>query len=219
MTVHSVRMPIGFSRSKTMGRPISVKAHLKKSIVEVKTEDNYLAHALIIAISRLNDDSKYESYRKSWNIRSAVQNVFETTGIDLSNYAGIPEFVRFQEYLHEYQIVVYRGLSCDSIMFEGRVESSKRINFLYDDVGRYYHVITKITGAMATRYVCKTCNKGCERHVTHICDQTYGDCMSVPPCEFPGLPIPCVSCNRNFSSHTCFDEHKTNKLRGKTVCE
>jgi hypothetical protein len=36
VTLHSVNMPIGFGRVKTMGRPISVMAHLKRSIIEVK---------------------------------------------------------------------------------------------------------------------------------------------------------------------------------------
>jgi hypothetical protein len=33
------------------------------------------------------------------------------------------------------------------------------------------------------------------------------------------VKIPCESCKRMFRSQTCFDRHKTNKLRGKTVCE
>jgi hypothetical protein len=43
--VHSVRMPVGFGKKalKTKGRPLSVMAHLKKSIVEVLAEENCLA--------------------------------------------------------------------------------------------------------------------------------------------------------------------------------
>jgi len=45
--------------------------------------------------------------------------------------------------------------------------------------------------------------------------------MSTPPCAFSqaAVRIPCESCNRTFRSQTCFDRHKTNKLRRKTVCE
>jgi hypothetical protein len=52
--VHSVRMPVGFGGDglKTKGRQLSVMAHLKKSIIEVKAEENCLAHALIIAVGR-----------------------------------------------------------------------------------------------------------------------------------------------------------------------
>jgi len=39
VTVHSIRMPVGFGRGvKTMGRRISTMAHLKKCIVEVKAD-------------------------------------------------------------------------------------------------------------------------------------------------------------------------------------
>ena len=70
VTVHSVRMPVGFGGCvKTMGKTISVMAHLKESIVEVKAADNSLVHALIITISRLYNYPNYNSYRKGWKIR------------------------------------------------------------------------------------------------------------------------------------------------------
>jgi hypothetical protein len=51
MVVHSVKMPVAHGRVKTKGRQLSDMAHLKKSITEVKAEQNCLAHALIIAIA------------------------------------------------------------------------------------------------------------------------------------------------------------------------
>ena len=76
VTVHSVRMPVGFGGGvKTMRRPIFVMAHLKKSIIEVKAEGNCLANAFIIAISRLNNVSNYNSYRRGYKIRPVVQNL------------------------------------------------------------------------------------------------------------------------------------------------
>jgi hypothetical protein len=55
--------------------------------------------------------------------------------------------------------------------------------------------------------------------VTHKCEEACSDCMSIPPCMFSNVRIPCEACNRNFRSQTCFDRQKTNKLRGRTVCE
>ena len=46
-------------------------------------------------------------------------------------------------------------------MYEGNVESDKRINFLFDDVTHHYYVIANLTGALSKRYVCQGCNKGC----------------------------------------------------------
>jgi ABC-type lipopolysaccharide export system ATPase subunit len=37
--------------------------------------------------------------------------------------------------------------------------SQKRINLVYDDVNRYFHVINNLTGAMARGYVCRGCKK------------------------------------------------------------
>ena len=54
IVVHSVRMPIGFGVIKRKGRTLANMAHLRRNIIEVRAEDNYLAHALIIAIVRLN---------------------------------------------------------------------------------------------------------------------------------------------------------------------
>jgi len=104
-------------------------------------------------------------------------------------------------------------------MFDGQIQTEKRINLLYDDVARHYHVIVNITGAMAKRHVCETCNKGCCSDVTHKCEQACSDCMLVPPCTFSHVRIPCELCNRNFRSRARFDKHKKNKLRGKRVCE
>jgi len=114
VTVHSVRMSVGFGKIvlKSRGRPLSVMAHLKRILVEVKAEENCLAHALIIAIARVDKDPNYDAIRKGRKIRPVIQNLLETTGIDLPNGAGIPEIVRFQEHFREYKIVVYHGLSC-----------------------------------------------------------------------------------------------------------
>jgi len=102
--------------------------------------------------------------------------------------------------LREYKIVVYEGVSCDNIMFEGYVESNKRLNLLYDDVDRHSHVITNLTGSMAKKYVCKACNKICRIDVAHNFDQTCSECMTSPPCAFEGIPIPCDEFNRHFRS-------------------
>ena len=127
VTVHSVKTPVGFRKRvlKSWGRPLSVMAHLKRNIVEVKTEQNCLVHAIIIVIARVDNDPNYKAYRQGRKIRHVVETLHETTGIDLSNGAGIPELVRFQEHFREYKIVVYHGLNCDNIMFEGQVDCAK----------------------------------------------------------------------------------------------
>ena len=91
--------------------------------------------------------------------------------------------MKFQEHFKEYIIVVFGGLNCDDIVFDEQVDSEKRINLPYDSVSKHYHVINNLTVAMTRRYVCR-CNKGCKSGVTHRCQETCSDCMSVPPCSY-----------------------------------
>ena len=210
-------MGFGKHAIESTGRPLSVLAHLNESIVEVKAEENCLAHAIIIAIARLENDANYKAYRQGRKIRPVVQSLLQETGIDLTRGGGIPELNRFQEHFRDYKIVVYQGLRCDEIMFEGQVDSSKHINLLYDE--RHYHVIASLTGAMAKRYICKACHKSCALDITHVCDQTCSDCAASPPCAFSGVRIPCDDCNRHFRSRTCFANHKQSTSKKKSLCE
>jgi len=56
-------------------------AHLKRSIVDVNEEQNCLAHALVIAIAKVENDLKYNSYRRVRKIHPVVQKLCNTTGI------------------------------------------------------------------------------------------------------------------------------------------
>ena len=125
----------------------------------------------------------------------------------------------FQKHFTEYGIVVFGGLDCEGVIFDGEIKFEEMINFHYDDVNRHYHVITNLTGAIVKRYVCKGCNKGCRYDVMHKCQETCSDCMSICPCVYTYVRIPCGSCNITFRNQSCFHKHKTNKLKGKTVCE
>ena len=120
IVVHSVRMPIVSEMGLRVKADLSIMAHLKRSIIEVKAENKCLAHALIIAILRVNNDPNYISYRDGWKIRPVVQTLLKMVGIDLTNGAGIPELTKFQEHFHEYKFIVYAGLNCESILFEGQ---------------------------------------------------------------------------------------------------
>ena len=119
--------------------------------------------------------------------------------------------------LSRIHLVVYSVLQCDDVMHEGRLESSKRLNLLCDEVTRHYHVIVNLTGAMAKRYVCIACSRGCDRDMRHICDQTCRNCMAKPTSVFEGTRNPCGDCNRNFRSRSCFANHK--KHGKKCFCD
>ena len=114
--------------------------------------------------------------------------------------------------------MVYCGLNCEDIIFEGQVISENRVNLLFDDVTRHYHVVANLTGAMSKQFICKGCSKSCPSVVTHKCSEACWDCLFVPPCISTNVRIPWGSCNRTFRSQACFEKHKTNKLKGKHGC-
>ena len=83
-------MPVGFGKTtvKSKGRPLSVMAHVKNSIIDVKAATDCLAHALVIAIARLTKDPNYKAYRQGRKIRPVVQHLLQSTGITLDNGGG-----------------------------------------------------------------------------------------------------------------------------------
>jgi hypothetical protein len=76
-------------------------AHQKRSIIEVRAENNCLAHALLIPIVGTDRHPNYQSFRKGDKIRPEAASLLETTRIDLTHGGGIPELISFQEHFHE----------------------------------------------------------------------------------------------------------------------
>ena len=70
-------------------------AHLNRNIVEVKTNENSLAHALMIAIVRVTNDPSYKAYRQGWKILHKVSEFLQESGIDLSRGRGTPNYKHF----------------------------------------------------------------------------------------------------------------------------
>ena len=105
-----------------------------------------MAHALIIAISKEENGPNYKAFRQGGNIRPVVRILLDTTTCSTCPEVGIPELIKFQEHFRDYKITVYQDLVCEGIMFEGQDSNPKRINILYDDVERNYHVIVNVTG-------------------------------------------------------------------------
>ena len=62
MHLDHVRMPVGKGKlaEKTKGRSLDVLSAIKKSIVVVKAAFKCMAHALVIAMAKVNSDPKYE---------------------------------------------------------------------------------------------------------------------------------------------------------------
>ncbi len=109
-----------------------------KSIVVVKAAILCLAHALIIAMARVNDDPRCQSYEDGYLLDQPVDELLKAFGVDLSNGGGLEEHQHFQDYLSDCKIIVYDGLSPDRLILTGNSVSNKKLYLLYDaDMGHY----------------------------------------------------------------------------------
>ena len=93
----------------------------------MKAAENCLAHA-IIAIAKAENEPVYKEYQQGRKIRPVVQMLLAETGLDLSGGGGIPELIIFQEHFREYKITAYQGLACENIIFEGQMDSPRKLN-------------------------------------------------------------------------------------------
>ena len=153
-------------------------------------------------------------------IRPVVKKLLAETGISLSEGGGIPQLIILQEHFRQYSVTVYRGLACEDIIFEGQVDSPKKINLLYDDVEQHYHVIVNISCAMAKMNACNPCKQSSASVATHHCEQTSIDCRRSPPWAFKGFHrLPCTGCNIHLRSQTFIANHKEITSNKKPICE
>jgi len=57
----------------------------------------YLAYALIIAMAKVNGDSKFKSYINGKCLKEPVEELLKAFGVHLSNCGGFKELQQFQE--------------------------------------------------------------------------------------------------------------------------
>jgi hypothetical protein len=92
-------------------------------------------------MARVNGDPKYKSYSNGYQPDQPVE-----------------ELQQFQEYLSDYKIMVYDGLSPDRLIFSGNSFSEKKLYLLHDAETGHYNVITNIKAAMVKMFICNACD-------------------------------------------------------------
>jgi len=87
--------------------------------VELQASENCLAHEIVIAKAKVENDPNYKAYRQGRKIRPVVQKLLAETGISLTEGGGISQLIKFQEHFWQYKITVYQCLACEDVIFEG----------------------------------------------------------------------------------------------------
>jgi len=101
---------------------------------------------------------KYTLYRDGKGLKKPVQDFLCASGVNLTNGGGLNELEQFQNYLSDYKIIVYDGLSPNRFIFKGNYLSKKKLYLLYDADSGHYIVITYLKAAMAKRCICNACD-------------------------------------------------------------
>jgi hypothetical protein len=86
----------GKGAEKRKGRSLNVLSTIKKCIVVVKAAGLCLAHALIIAMPRVNRDPKYKSYSNGYLQDLPADELMKASGVDLSYGGSLKNFNSFR---------------------------------------------------------------------------------------------------------------------------
>lgn len=215
LTVTTVKLPRGFGRYGRLTAYDSLDdfAHTKKSIINIKNDDEMcLPRAIVVAKAFV--DKKIDLYKKAVRKGGLLQL---NLALDLMRNAnvsqplhgwGIEELKKFQNYLTDYEIVVYRfeirSQRKRDIIFKGSNNSDKRINLLFSN--NHYNVICSLSAAFQTRKYCIHCETPYDK--LHMCNKKCYACLNVPSCIKTADKISCLNCNREFKGQICFDNHK-----------
>ena len=125
----------------------------------------------------------------------------------MRNAGGFKELEQFQEYLSDYKTIVYDGLSSDRVMFSGNSVSNKKLYLLQDLELKHYNVTTNLKAAIAKKYVCNVCD-------AHKRDKAFFLYTATPPYTKDQKRY-CPTCNRQFLSEKCFQNHVTLKVKAR----
>ena len=219
VTVDIIRVeePQGSGRSKRTTLNIREYLKEKKSIVTINNNDNLcLARALVVAVARIEKNSKYDQIRKS------NENIQLQRALELHRAANVPlgpcgldEVKLFQKYLTNYEITILSGDHSDSIIYPPKPGDKQPIYLYLHD--KHFDVITKMPGFLSTCYFCHQCRKTYCKTTDHMCPAMCKSCRCFD-CVLEEW-IECNECKRMFKSRACYMHHKEPLPGGRSVCQ
>ncbi|KAG5885994.1 hypothetical protein JTB14_025388 [Gonioctena quinquepunctata] len=153
-----VRMPKGKNRVSKYNS-FDAECIKRKGIIVIKNKDYLcLPRALVVAKAYIDNESDKKKIREVMGVQTNRTLEFtEKSGVEIPKEGGgISELVKFQDYLSDYTITVYKyGNKGRDVLYEG-VGGDKKINLLHHE--DHYNVIISLTSAFCCTYFCDKCH-------------------------------------------------------------
>lgn len=226
--VTSVRLPKGQGNGRRFYNNYEDMSQNSKGIINIINSDNLcLPRSIVTAIAQFNSDVAYKTKVKRDSCKIQTQLTLEllrNSGVTIPEAGGgICELQKFQSYLKDYRITVYRyGNKNNSkgrdVLFEGKPvnKNTKSINLLHHD--NHYNVITSTTAVFCCRYYCENCHIAYNNKNGHRCKGNCYNCLKNPPCKKEN-GISCFLCKRSFVSIQCFENHTHSSAKQVSTCQ
>ena len=222
VNVWHVEMPEGRGRSKKKRTELDVTKYLHdtRTVVVIKNHDDLcLARALVVAIARIEDASRYDYLRHTDRAQQIkARELHIEAGVPFGP-CGLEEVRLFQRHLTRYEINIVSLLQNNTIIHPSPAQAAPDKTPIYLLLyNNHYDVITKMPGFLKQSYFCHKCRKGYSNKFDHMCPGMCGSCRAYE-CPLNGDSIPCEQCKRQFKSRACYDRHKVRVNGTKSICD
>ena len=182
----------------------------KQSIIRIKPHNNNKLCAIraIIVGKAISDNdpnmSRIKDSRNSYQNDEAI--IFaQQLNLNINNEIGIDEIKKIEDYLVDYQIIIFDNNQMNEIMYSGRLKEKKIFLFYHD---KHFDVISSLPGFYGKSNYCFQCMKAYETFINHPCNKVCKKCRK-KTCKknLENGFKKCESCFVICSGDLCYSNH------------
>lgn len=212
--VQLVNIPKGSNGNKIIN--LSKNIHTKRSIIEIKNDDNLCCpRAIIVALSiQTNnilghelDTNKIKQLKIGRKIQKDLALELCNMLIEYNEEGFTLEDIRNVELKLDIQINIICAGSLNTIIYKGEDKETKI--YLYKN-GNHFNVIKSMKGFYGSSYYCEKCDKAYKNKNSHKCVKDKNVCkLCMRPEHLSSTKnkIYCQNCNRYCYNQECLDDH------------
>ena len=190
----------------------------KKTIIRIKAhKENKLCalRAIIVGKAICDKNPLYENIRDSRNVyqNDTALAIAERLNFNINVEMGVNEIHQIEEYLKDYQIIVFNNELMNEIMYKG-CEKEKKIFLFYHD--HHFDVIRSLPAFYGKENYCFQCMKPYKTFINHPCNNVCKKCK-VKTCVKKAFKK-CESCFVLCNSEVCHFNHLKNVCNRNKKC-